>query len=170
MTTVPLKICAQTSKYFRAKYFLCAEGYIILIRTNLTELHLLLSEAIQRNLSDRRKVFAHIASLIAENRCKMQYFVECKDTSLCIIYEKSIILEKHNSTLEIGEKVSFLWPEDNLKAKKFVGKIVDKNGKLYVNIYYIHIIILTYFIDVNQYPFLCHVFVLSYPHSCRIAV
>ena len=55
---------------------------------------------------------------------EMQYLIRCTDTSLCVIFERSILMNKNVVKLNEGDNVHFLWPEDSPKARSFSGKII----------------------------------------------
>lgn len=59
----------------------------------------------------------------------MQFLVEGADKSLSIIYKKSIIVEKIDAPLAIGDHIKFLWPENAKIQKEFSGTIIAKSGK-----------------------------------------
>ena len=63
----------------------------------------------------------------------MQFLIECKDKSLTVIYQKSIIVESAAAALSVGDSVKFFWPENKPKAKEYTGIIVAKDRK-YFNI------------------------------------
>ena len=60
---------------------------------------------------------------------EMQYLVRCTDTSLCVIFERSILMTKNMAKLNEGDNIHFLWPEDSPKAKTFSGKIIMTSRK-----------------------------------------
>ena len=60
---------------------------------------------------------------------KMQYLVKCDDGSFCVIYKKSIMVNEHKSTIDIGDIITFNWPENSKKPKKYTGTLIDKNSK-----------------------------------------
>ncbi|KAJ8664298.1 hypothetical protein QAD02_017400 [Eretmocerus hayati] len=59
----------------------------------------------------------------------MQYLIDCRDTTYCIIYKKSIIVDETETKLIPGVTVSFYWPEDSPNASVYQGIIlvVDKD-------------------------------------------
>lgn len=59
----------------------------------------------------------------------MQFLIEGNDKSLSIIYKKSIIVEKVDASLAVGDAVRFLWPENTRKQREFSGIIIGKNGE-----------------------------------------
>ena len=59
----------------------------------------------------------------------MQFLIECKDKSFCVIYQRSIVVQNVNKSLGIGESVTFLWPEDTAKAKEYTRIIIAKDRK-----------------------------------------
>lgn len=62
-----------------------------------------------------------------------QYLIECTDTTMCVVYEKSIIIGKKWKKLIVGDEVKFLYPEEEIEGQEqeeWEGKIIDVSSKI----------------------------------------
>lgn len=61
----------------------------------------------------------------SEKITKMQYLLKCnEDSSYCIVFEHSLIMRKKSESINVGDQVCFLYPEDSRKAQIWEGKVI----------------------------------------------
>ena len=58
---------------------------------------------------------------------KMQYLVNSKDKSYCLLHQYEIVFDHENPEIKTGDVVSFYW--DNKYDKLFSGTIIKASGK-----------------------------------------
>lgn len=74
-----------------------------------------------------------------------QYLVQCEqDQSFCVIYKRSIIYDEKIKRLNKGVTISWWWPENGKRPKKYQGQIIEISSKFKKYFFYL-LLLLEYF-------------------------
>lgn len=61
----------------------------------------------------------------------MFYLIECKEeNSLCVLSSSALIFEYNRPTINMGDHVKFMWPENKKHQYECEGDVIDRNRKL----------------------------------------